>query len=315
MDISLFKTFVTVAKYRSISIASDVVHLTQPAVTKQIKLLEEQYGNRLFERGGKQLKITREGTILLEYANQILATYSQSLEAMIESADQVRGNLRFGSNLTLGIYILPKLVRLFSDSYPSVNFEIFLGNSEQITKAIRQKELSFGFISTEAVEETSVVHHVFYGDRVIVVVGKDSGPNGRIMGWNELEQLPFIGRERGSDIRETTERWLKERSIKLKPRMELNNTEAIKQCIQAGLGFSILPWCTVEEEIRLGQLCEVKAPYFEPVQEFYISHYEGSKFSRLEKVFLEFLFHTIESRSLSTSLSRILPPQLKKLSR
>lgn len=305
MHISVFETFATVAKCGSISIASDEVHLTQPAVTKQIQYLEEIYGVKLFERGSK-LRLTEEGRILLVYAHQILNTYAESVISLNETRDKLRGKLKFGSNLTLGIYILPKLINQFSTVYPDIKLDIFLDNTEHIVKAIRHKELSFGFIGMD-VKEPQIKRHVFYEDKITIVVGKQLGLAKQV-GWNQLQELPFITRERGSDIRESLEDWLKARAITLRPALELNNTEAIKECVRCGTGFSCLPRCTVQQDIKLGLLDEVYAPYFEPVQEFYICHYEGRKFSAVEKVFLEFLFQAIESRAISPLSVAILPP-------
>lgn len=310
MDISVFRTFTIVAKYGSISIASEEVHLTQPAVTKQIQYLEELYGMKLFERGSK-LKLTEEGNMLLAYAHQILDTYNESLLAISDSGDRVRGTLKFGSNLTLGIYILPKLIKQYSNLYPEVKLDIFLHNSERIVKAVRQKEINFGFISAD-LKEPQIVRHTFYADKITIVVGKQLGIKTKEVGWNQLQEMPFITRERGSDIRETVEQWMKERKISLQPQMELNNTEAIKECVRAGIGFSFLPRCTVQQEIGLGLLEEIQAPYFEPDQEFYVCHYEGRKFSKPEKIFLEFLFQAVESRTVSPRKTPTLPPQIKK---
>lgn len=310
VDINIYRTFTLVAKYGSISIASEEVHLTQPAVTKQIQYLEDLYGMKLFERGNK-LVLTEEGNVLLVYAHQMLNMYNESLVAIKESAEHVRGTLKFGSNLTLGIYVIPKLIQQFSSMFPEVKVEIFLHNSEQIIKAVRQREINFGFISSD-IKEKNVIRHLFYEDKIAIVVGKPLGIASRNLGWDQLKSLPFITRERGSDIRETVEKWLRERKISLEPKLELNNTEAIKECVRCGYGFAFLPRCTVEQELKLGLLDEINAPYFELVQEFHIHHYKGREFSRPEKVFLEFLFQAIESRAISTARAAILPPTIKK---
>ena len=142
MDLDVLRTFVEVAKYGSISIASEEVHLTQPAVTKQIKFLEEHYGAKLFDRGNN-LRLTEEGVILLDYAKQVLKNYHDSLMAVNQSKDQVRGTLRFGANLTLGIYVLPELIKRFCDLYPDLKIDIVLNNTDNIVRAIKHKDISF----------------------------------------------------------------------------------------------------------------------------------------------------------------------------
>ena len=309
MDISIYKTFTLVAKYGSMSIAGEELYLTQPAVTKQIKYLEELYGMKLFERGSK-LKLTEEGNMLLTYAHQIINTYNESLTAMREFGDEMIGTLKFGSNLTLGIYVIPKLIQQFSSIYPKINLDIFLHNTEQIVKAVRQKEINFGFISAE-IKESKIKRHLFYEDKMTIVVGKPLGLQTDIVGWDMLQELPFITRERGSDIREAVEKWLKQRDIRLQPKLELNNTEAIKECVRYGFGFSFLPKCTVEHELKLGILNEIEAPYFEAIQEFHICHYAGREFSKPEKIFLEFLFEAVKSRAVSPAKISPLPTRIK----
>lgn len=310
VDISVYKTFTLVAKYGSISIASEEVHLTQPAVTKQIKYLEELYGMRLFERNNR-LKLTPEGSLLLAYANQILDTYNESLAALMESRDQVKGILKFGSNLTLGIYVIPRLIQKFSSIYPDIQFEIFLHNTEQIVKAIRQKEINFGFISADT-KGLKITRHLFFKDRIVAVVGKPLRILTGKIEWEQLHELPFITRERGSDIRETVEQGLKERKIQLHPKLELNNTEAIKECVRCGFGFSFLPKCTVEHEVKMGLLDEIRVPYFDPVQEFHICHFEGRKLSKPESIFLDFALNTMESRVEPLPRVSLLPPTPRK---
>lgn len=143
MDISLFKTFIIVAKHKSISTASEKAYLSQPAVTKQIKALEHEYGIQLFERKTKKMALTEEGKHLLDYAHRIVDLFNESKISILEKSGQVTGILKMGVNLTLGIHVLPRLVRVFSDTYPDLKIEVFMDNTE----------ISFSFFDlTELIE-------------------------------------------------------------------------------------------------------------------------------------------------------------------
>lgn len=293
MNIGLLKTFIAVVKHNSVSKASEEVFLTQPAVTKQIRMLEQEYGTKLFEKERNKLFLTEGGKTLLNYAYRILGLYNESIAAVNEQKDQVKGIVKMGSNLTLGIYVLPRLIRLFGAVYPDLKFEISLDNTDHVIGAIKRGDVDFGFIGVDPNIPLLAIHP-FYKDRLKVVIGQKLGFKKRIISWRELEKIPFISREKGSDIRETYEEWFKDRPVKLTPRMEVNNTEAIKLSVQFGLGFSILPWCTIEQEVRWGLLQTLSVPHFDPLQQFYISHYKAKKFSKPERIFLEYLFNFIE---------------------
>ena len=294
MNIDLFRTFITVTKLQNVTRASEEIHLTQPAVSKQIKLLEGNYGVKLFERINKKLILTEEGKLLLDYAQRIINLYNESLESLNEKDRQLKGMLKIVANLTLGVYILPKLIKPFCNIYPDLKIEMYLDNSEHITNAIKHGNANFGFIGRKP-KDPLIVVHPFYQDKLKVVVGPGMELGKKVLSWKELESLPFLQREKGSDIRATCEQWLSERDIKLKPKMELNNTEAIKSLVHYGMGFSILPWCTIEHEVRTGLLRVVSVPHFDFVHDYYICHLKGKMFSKPEKMFFEYVFNAVET--------------------
>lgn len=306
MDLCLLKTFVTVAKHKSISKASSEVYLTQPAVTKQVQALEKMYGKSLFERTRKELTLTENGKLLLEYATRMLSLLDESFAMLEKRGQEISGRLKIASNLTLGVYIIPKILKFFRDVYPQITIEVLLDNSENIIGAIKKHDAHFGFIGV-SLKEPSITLHDFYEDKLVVVLGKEYGFQGNVISWKKLLEIPFIGRERGSDIRATYEPWFEERGIKITPAIELNNTEAIKISVQNNLGFSVLPWCTVECEVRQGFLQMVSVPYFKPLQKFYICHYKARTFSSLERVFLAAIFNRLNlgTPSLPESIDRL----------
>jgi len=267
--------------------------LTQPAITKQIQALEELYGIKLFERRGRKFVLTEDGHVLLDYAHRIVNLYKESLNVISEMDGKLRGTLKMRANLTLGIYVLPKLIKRFCQTWPDLKIEISLDNTDNIIRAVKRNDVNFGFIGLRF-DDPLVVNHLFYQDEIKLVIGPDMEIDKTVMRWKELDSFPYICREKGSDIRETCEKWLEPKNIKLKPQMVLNNTEAIKTCVKNGLGFSLLPWCAVEEEVRAGSMKVVSVPYFGGLQEHYICHYSGKKFTAGEKTFLEFLFNEIE---------------------
>jgi DNA-binding transcriptional LysR family regulator len=309
MDISLFKTFIAVVKNKSISKASETIYLTQPAVTKQIKLLEQIYDKKLFDRSRKrEIRLTDEGRQLLEYANRILGLYNESLISIGEKEGLIRGSLHIATNLTLGIYVLPRFIKFFRDSYPQIQIEMTLENTDHVVRSLKKKDVHFGFIGITP-EDSTILSYPFFKDRLHTVIGAKEGGAKKVMRWKDLEKIPFIGREIGSDIRVTYEAWLQERTIDLTPQIVLNNTEAIKSFLAYGLGFSILPWCSIEHDVRHNFLKVLSVPHFNPVQTYNICLLKEKKFSTPEKVFLEFVFSGLESGKTPLSSDLPLPGQ------
>lgn len=298
MNIDLFKSFIAVAKFKSISRASESLYLTQPAITKQIQFLEQEYNKKLFDRSHKELRLTEEGKILLDYANRILGIYNESFSSLSEKAGQIKGTLQIAASLTTGIYILPRFIKFFRDAYPQIKIEMSLDNTAHVLKALKKEDIHFGFIGINP-EDASILLIPFYQDKLTVVVG----PGSKIMKvarWKGLEEIPFIGREKGSDIRTTYENWFEQRIVSFMPTIELNNTEAIKSFLAYNMGFSILPWSTVEQEVKLGLLRVVSVPHFNPLQNYYICFLKKRRLSTLEKVFVEHLSHGIEHDILNS---------------
>ena len=296
MNIALFGTLIEVARLGSVSEAGKKLYLTQPAVTKQIQALEKIYEKKLFDRVGGKLRLTEEGELLLIYARRMLKLLDESFVSIKEEGGSISGKLKIASNLTLGIYILPKIMRFFTAVYPRIKIEVFLGNNEIITSSVKGGDAHFGFIGKDP-GDPFITLHDFYQDQLVVIIAPDFGIKNGSISWKELLKIPFIGRERGSDIRSTYEGWFKEREIKVIPAIELNNTEAIISSVACRLGFSILPWCTVKNAVRQGVVSTVSVPHFSPLQNFYICHKTDRSFSKVEKVFLESVFNRFKMGS------------------
>lgn len=297
MDIDLLKTFISVIKFKSIAKACEEIYLTQPAASKRIKLLEQHYGVKVFERINKKLLLTDEGKLLLDYAYRMVNLYNESMESISKEDKEVKGSLKIVSNLALGIYVLPKLINSFYNIYPNLNIELFSCNTEHIINDVKHGNANFGFIGKDP-KDPLIVIYPFYKDKLKVVVGPRSEINKRAVSWKELGSLPFLQREKGSDIRAACEQEFEKMGIEMSRRVEFNSTESIKTFLQCGKGFSILPWSTIEHEVRFGLLYVVKVPHFDFDQNHYICHQKNKTFLRPERVFFQFIFNIIESGTL-----------------
>lgn len=183
------------------------------------------------------------------------------------------------------------------DAYPLIKIEMTLYNTDQVLKALKKGDIHFGFIGINP-DDPMILLSSFYQDKLTVVVGPGSKINKKVSRWKELEEIPFIGREKGSDIRTTYENWFRERIVSLTPTIELNSSEAIKSFLSYNIGFSILPWCVVEQEVRSGLLRTISIPHFNPRQTYHVCLLKKRSLSILEKIFLEHIFQGIELGNL-----------------
>jgi DNA-binding transcriptional LysR family regulator len=251
------QVFHAVAKHLSFTKAADTLFMTQPAVTFQIKQLEEHFNTRLFERGHGQISLTEAGKVVFDYAERIL-NLSNELEARLKDmTGQVAGPLMIGASMTIAEYLLPQILGEFSARYPGVVPRLIVHNSEQVQNQVAEHSLDVGFIEGGS-PLPSLVTEVACEDELLVVCAP-SHPLARLAAVtpSALAQHAYIGREPGSGTREVTDQYLRGLGITpdtLQPAMELGSPEALKGLVATGRGFAIMSRITVVKETRLGML-------------------------------------------------------------
>src|SRR5215469_1183946 len=248
------KVFRAVAARMSFRKAAEDLFLTQPAVTLQIKALENDLGVRLFDRGGAGISLTRQGSLLLSYANKVAMLVADAERELGSSEGQVSGELRLGVSTTIAQYVLPRLLRAFLDEHPRVQFSLHSGNTSQIVECLLDGKISIGLIEGPS-RERGVHVEPFMEDELVLI----TSPN---FESNHLSQSEFAGvsllmREHGSGSRRVVEKALEKARYKLKSFkkvMELDSTEAIKSAVEAGLGVGFVSLWAISKELELGTL-------------------------------------------------------------
>ncbi len=247
-----------VVRQGSFSRAARELHLTQPAVSMQIRQLERALGLLLLERVGKRAFPTRAGEVLLVHAGRAI----RELEAGVEVVQQLRGivagRVRLGTSASFSIYLLPRALRRFRARYPRSELVVVTGNAPEIARAVVQNELDLGIVSLP-VRERELAVAPFHKDELVAI-----GPPGRR--WRrgqrvkagELTREPLILFERGATLRRVIDDWLQRGGAAPAPPMELGNTEAIKKLVEAGLGLSVTSWFSVEAEVKAGRLAAAR---------------------------------------------------------
>jgi len=282
--------FHAVAKHLSFTRAAETLFMTQPAVTFQVKQLEEQLNTRLFDRAQGRISLTPGGRVALEYAERILALSAELDMRLKEMSGQAAGPLLIGASMTVGEYVLPQLIGRFKARFPAVVPNLFVGNSEAVQERVAERTLDLGFIEGDS-HLSSLQSEVCCEDELKVVCA----PTHPLA--NEARALPavlaqhaYISREAGSGTRAVIDRYLQESGVSpesMNAIVELGSPEAIKGLVATGLGFAIMSRVIAGKEMQLGQLVQV--PLEPPLIRKFSVVYPKERFhSKLVAAFLQF---------------------------
>ena len=249
--------FHTVAERGSFSAAAAALHMTQPAVTMQIQALEEYFGTKLFRRSTKKIELTEAGKELMVYARRSIELVKETERAMARFTHMLQGRLLLGASLTVGEYILPRLLGPFCREFPHISIRMKVMNSSQIVDEIVRRKLTFGLIESRA-DHAEIKTEPVLSDELRLIVPRGHPLSGRgAVAMEEVLDYPFILREPGSGTRQVMEEALKKYGVgagDLKIVMELGSTGAVKSAVEAGLGITFLSQAAVRHELALGVL-------------------------------------------------------------
>jgi DNA-binding transcriptional LysR family regulator len=251
------QVFHAVAKHLSFTKAAEALFMTQPAVTFQIRQLEEQFDTRLFDRAHGRIVLTAAGQVALEYAERILEQSAELETRLKEMSGQVAGPLLIGASMTIAEYLLPQMLGEFKSRNPGVVPRLFVANSEAVQARIAERTLDLGFIEGDS-HLPSLVTDACAEDELQVVCAP-SHPLARlaVVTPKALTEHAYISREPGSGTREVIDHYLEKAGVRpdaLQVVMELGSPEALKGLAATGLGFAIMSRATITKETRLGQL-------------------------------------------------------------
>jgi DNA-binding transcriptional LysR family regulator len=254
--------FRAVARHLNFSRAAEALLLTQPAVTQQIKALEEEIGFPLFDRGGGRISLTPGGAALVPYAERLKALSDEAVAAVANAYGQLRGEISLGASQTIAQYLLPRFMAGFLQRNPNVNIRARTGNSDEMLGALISGDIQLALI--EGPEQRNDVHiEPFMEDRMVLVVPSSHEWAGRTIKLDDLKTQPLLTREFGSGSRRIVEQALTAAGLKAKDlaiRMELDSTEGLLNAVEAGLGVTFVSRWAVRNQLALGtlELCRIE---------------------------------------------------------
>jgi len=251
------QVFHTVARLLSFTKAAETLHMTQPAVTFQVRQLEEHFNTRLFDRTHNRISLTDAGKRVFEYADRIFELYNEMESAVREMTGDVSGVLMIGASTTIAEYMLPALLGDFKKRYPDVNVQLKVSNSDGIVHMVENNVIDLGVVESPVLNKNLVVE-VCRVDKLVAVCAPQHPLAGRnAVTIQELLEYPYICREEGSGTREVIAEYMTEQGINsgsVNLTMELGSPESIKGAVEAGMGVSIISSATVQKELKLGTL-------------------------------------------------------------
>ena len=260
IDLQKIETFLHATENSSISGTAKQLHLTQPAVSHQIKSLERELSATLFTRSNTGLQLTEAGRLLLPWARRLLHDTNNLKEMMTSLEKEIVGELRIACSTTAGKYILPQMAARFSQQYPGIYVRILACGPEQTTYNLLDGEAHLGVVSTE-VEDSSLEVQRFFQDHITLIIPPDHRWAGRKMiDPYELLEEPIIMREKTAGTRRVVLAELAKHDISLDDLnvfMELGNAEATVRTVAAGYGISFVPSLASAYPLERGNIKDI----------------------------------------------------------
>lgn len=288
LTLQQLKLFESVYRNKSYTRASEELHLTQPAVSIQIKRLENQIGLPLFELVGKKIFPTAAGREVYDACVEILGRVADLKRSVEDLQGEVQGPLGL-SVVTTAKYFMPHLLGHFLQEYPDVEPRLRFSNRARVVERLMNNEDDF-VVMGRVPENKGVESHPFL-ENILVVVAPPNHPlaDKKKVRLQELVRERFIEREEGSGTRMAFERLLEKNELEIEPYMELGSSEAIKQGVMAGLGLAVLSLHSLRLEQSAGKLAILDVEGFPLKRRWYVVHLKGKKLSLAARTFLDYI--------------------------
>ena len=251
------QVFHTVARLLSFTKAAETLHMTQPAVTFQVRQLEEHFNTRLFDRTHNRISLTEAGKRVFEYSDRIFEHYAEMESAVREMTGDVSGVLMIGASTTIAEYLLPALLGDFKKKYPDVNVQLKVSNSDGIVHMVENNVIDLGVVESPVMNKNLVVEVCRIDQLVAVVTPGHPLADRTSVSIGDLLEHPYICREEGSGTREVIAEYMTQQGVnagQVHLTMELGSPDSIKGAVEAGMGVSIISLATVQKELKLGTL-------------------------------------------------------------
>lgn len=293
IDFKHLESFCRVAQRKSFSKAAQDLFLTQPTVSGHILSIERFLSLKLFDRTGKEVRLTPVGKIFFNFAQKILNSKRELFNALTEFTQGLKGELLVGASTIPGEYILPKIIKNFKTQYPQFFISLKIGDTKEVVKFILDGEIEFGVTGGKLIHH-EIRYERFVEDQIIAIAPSNyQFARKKRLPLEKIINEPWIIREEGSGTQMAIENILKRKGKSLKHFniiMEMGSTSSVKEGVKSGLGLAFISKKAVEEELNSGLITRIEIEDIEPIfRTIYIATYKGRTLSPIAFNFLQFL--------------------------
>jgi LysR family transcriptional regulator, low CO2-responsive transcriptional regulator len=312
MNIDQIRAFHKVASTGSFTRAARELFITQPAVSQEIKALEASLGIKLFDRSGKNVRMTAEGEVLLSYALRLFALHEEMESLFGRSKNLQHGQIKLGSTALMGTYFLPKIIGRFNRRYPGIEIDLQMGNSDQVMHLVLEGLVDLGF-SGMTTNHTRLESILIHQEKLIMVASPRHPLSARKISLDDISDTPFIWREKGTQTRKLIEKWFLRQLRGHYPRksIELQNMEAAKRMVEEGYGITVVPEAAVKREISAGWLKPLQIEGLNVLNSYYLVSLKSRKLTSAAEAFRKML-SKIHLFSLSENLRKTIQRQTSR---
>jgi DNA-binding transcriptional LysR family regulator len=291
MDTRQLAAFCAVVERKSFSEAAERLGVTQPAVSQQIRSLEERVGQQLLDRSGRRVEPTEAGSRLYRSAQRLLALERQLLEEVAGNAEgPLRGQLAIGASTGPGGTVVPVLLCEFAEANPEVTIDLTISDTQTIVDRVARRELELGIVGATP-RNRSVAYEPFFRDEVVLVCPPDHDFAGTTVSLDDLRGERLIAMQEGAGVRQVIDDELREKGMRLRDldvRLELGLQESVKSAVEAGHGVTFISRTAVEPELTRGTLAIAQVRGLEPSREISLVRAAGRVATRVADAFVAF---------------------------
>jgi DNA-binding transcriptional LysR family regulator len=291
MDTKQLAAFCAVVERRSFSQAADQLGVTQPAVSLQIRSLEQRLGQRLLDRSGRRVEPTEAGLRLYRGAQRLLAFEQQLLEELGEEAEgELKGRLEIGASTGPGGSVLPVLLGEFQQLHPQVHVALTVSDTHTVVEQVGRRELELGVVGA-AGRSRGVSFEPFYRDEVVLAVPAGHSRAGRTMSLDELKAEPLVLMQEGAGIRQMIDDELRELGVRLRDlnvKLELGLQESARGAVLGGFGATFISRIAIEGDLEAGTLAVARVEGLKPTREVQLVRASGRAETRVAQEFVAY---------------------------